>query len=105
MDSYQPIFDAVRSKMGYIDSSEVVRGISDRVNIDSYFERMCSEISSEMTRPSVLFRPKLTIDGNQWCALYGDDLQSGVAGFGDSPSSAMWDFDCNFSKKLQSHKA
>ncbi len=30
------------------------------------------------------------MDGsNTWCALYGDDLQNGVAGFGDSPQEAV----------------
>ena len=53
-------------------------------------------------RPSVMFRPRLSIDGNQWCALYGDNLQDGVAGFGDSPADAMWDFDRNWGTKLRS---
>ena len=53
-------------------------------------------------QPSVLYRPTLSIDGDQWCALYGDDLQTGVAGFGDSPEQAMWDFDKNWSAKLPS---
>ena len=35
--------------------------------------------------------PKL--DGDQWCILWGADLQSGVAGFGDSPETAILDFD------------
>lgn len=50
-------------------------------------------VASSYERPSVLFRPKLSVDGDQWCAMYGDDLQSGVAGFGNSPSKAMDDFD------------
>ena len=50
-------------------------------------------VASSYERPSVLFRPKLIIDGNQWCALYGDNLQDGVAGFGESPAKAMYDFD------------
>ena len=50
-------------------------------------------VASSYERPSVLFRPKLSVDGDQWCAMYGDDLQSGVAGFGVSPSKAMDDFD------------
>jgi hypothetical protein len=50
--------------------------------------------------PSVLFRPKLSIDGDQWCALYGDNLQEGVAGFGNSPAEAMYDFDKEWFKKL-----
>ncbi len=47
----------------------------------------------EQERPSVLFRPNLTIDGNQYCALYGTDLMSGVGGFGDTADAAMRDFD------------
>jgi hypothetical protein len=43
--------------------------------------------------PSVLYRPSLSADGTKWCALYGDDLASGVAGFGDTPAEAMAAFD------------
>lgn len=43
--------------------------------------------------PSVLYRPRLMADGTKWCALYGDDLASGVAGFGDTPAEAMYAFD------------
>lgn len=32
---------------------------------------------------------KFSIDGNKYCALVGDDLQIGLAGFGDSPLSAL----------------
>ena len=28
-------------------------------------------------------------DGDQWCALYGENLQEGVAGFGRTPAEAM----------------
>lgn len=50
--------------------------------------------------PSVLFKPNLSLDGDQWCALYGDNLQEGVSGFGNSPSEAMHDFDKEWFKKL-----
>ncbi len=43
--------------------------------------------------PSVLYRPSLMADGTKWCALYGGDLASGVAGFGDTPAEAMHEFD------------
>jgi hypothetical protein len=43
--------------------------------------------------PSVLYRPALFPDGNMWCALYGDDLATGVAGFGPTPAAAMAEFD------------
>ena len=58
-----------------------------------YIENICCD----MTSPSVLFRPSLSIDGNQWCALYGENLQDGIAGFGDTPAKAMADFDKNWS--------
>jgi hypothetical protein len=61
--------------------------------------------AAQYERPSVMFKPRLSVDGNQWCAMYGDNLQDGVAGFGDSPANAMWDFDRNFSAKLPANKA
>lgn len=59
------------------------------------------EAVARYERPSAIFRPRLSVDGNQWCALYGDNLQEGVAGFGDSPADAMWDFDSNWTTKLK----
>ena len=47
-------------------------------------------------RPSVLYRPNLGMDGNKWCALYGDNLQEGCSGFGDSPEEAMAAFDAEW---------
>lgn len=51
------------------------------------------EAASAQDLPSYLYRPRLFIDGNQWCALYGENLQDGVAGFGKSPADAYHDFD------------
>lgn len=44
-------------------------------------------------RPSVLFRPAIYKDGNEWCALYGVNIQNGVCGFGKSPELAAIAFD------------
>lgn len=57
--------------------------------------------ATHYTLPSAIYKPKLYQDGNQWCALYGDNLQDGVAGFGDSPALAMIDFDRAWNEKLQ----
>jgi hypothetical protein len=54
----------------------------------------------ELQRPSTIYKPSLKIDGNEWCALYGENLQDGVAGFGKSPHEAMHDFDKNWVAKL-----
>lgn len=32
---------------------------------------------------------ELSIDGNKWCALVGENLQEGAAGFGDGPMAAL----------------
>lgn len=72
--------------------------------ITHWAEMSCAAIAqaaSAYERPSVLYKPKISIDENQWCALYGDDLQNGVAGFGRSPEEAMWDFDKNWRAVLQ----
>ena len=55
----------------------------------------------EMMRPSVQYRPSLAIDGDHWRALYGENLQDGVAGFGKSPELAMLDFDKSWAEKLK----
>lgn len=41
----------------------------------------------------MLLRPKMLKDGEKWCALYGDNIQDGVCGFGDTPEKASIDFD------------
>jgi hypothetical protein len=50
--------------------------------------------------PHVLMRPRLSIDGNMWCALYGENVQDGVAGFGGSPEEACADFDSRWRTAL-----
>lgn len=61
------------------------------------------EAAWEYQRPSVVFKPVLTKDGNMWCALFGDNLQEGVAGFGETPSKAMYAFDAAWQSSAGSH--
>lgn len=103
MDTYQAIYDAVRSKIGNADIGLVVESAIREANL-SHFAAMAAESVREaaalQSRPSVLFKPVLTLDGNKWCALYGPDLQLGVCGFGDSPDEAMLEFDHEWTKKV-----
>lgn len=64
--------------------------------VDEHYQEL-----SLMASPAYTLRPALTVDGNQWCALYGEDLQSGVCGFGDSPADAYEDFNREWYKKLK----
>ena len=34
-------------------------------------------------------------DGDQWCFLYGNNIQEGVCGFGETIFRAAWDFYTN----------
>lgn len=60
-------------------------------------------VATEQTRPSALYRPTLTQDGNAWLAVYGD-FPTGVVGCGDTPAAAMADFDAAWLKPAQSRK-
>lgn len=46
-------------------------------------------------RPCVIFRPRLSLNGSQWCAQYvsEDMAYDGPCGFGPSPAAAMLGFD------------
>lgn len=95
MDTYQPIYDAVRSRLSNGDIGMAIQEAL-RCDMDTHARNAFQEIVNagrEMQRPSVVFKPALSIDGNRWCALYGENLQDGVAGFGESPELAMLDFD------------
>ncbi|WP_143192374.1 hypothetical protein [Paenibacillus sp. P32E] len=54
------------------------------------------EYYENLNRPSIMLKPQLTIDGDQWCALYGENIQEGIAGFGDTPELAYRNFDENW---------
>ena len=102
-DTYQAIYDGVRSRMSNGDVGRAVEGVArDSFDI-SYIKQLAqqeiSAVAYEWQRPSVVYRPTLMADGTAWCALLGDDLQSGVAGFGDTPSAAMLAFDQAFWKE------
>lgn len=59
--------------------------------------------AEEMTLIATL-NPRIFIDGNQWCVLYGKNLQDGVAGFGDTPRQAAYAFNKAWDKPLPSRK-
>lgn len=113
MESYQAIYDAVRSRISGGNISEAVADvarqsfdISTTVAILTQ-EFMCAAeqhrlAGVEARRPAVLFKPLVFLDGDRWCALYG---LNGVAGFGDSPAEATAAFDAEWHKKHPSSKS
>lgn len=49
--------------------------------------------SNTLSRPSVIFRPSIAPDGDQWSALYGPNIAEGVVAYGDTPEKAAEAFD------------
>ena len=39
-----------------------------------------------------IIKPKLYKDGDSWCCLFGDDINVGICGFGDTPYLAILDW-------------
>ncbi|WP_341702559.1 hypothetical protein [Ferrovibrio sp.] len=97
MSYSQEVYDAVRSKIHGGDIGQAVRDVLRQMCDTSFLQQqlqsLAQEVAVEMMRPCVLFKPKLYPDGDMWCALYGDDLATGVSGFGKSPQLALYAFD------------
>lgn len=107
MDSYQPIYEAVRSRISNGDIGAAVAeamrmsGIDHGASQASHaIQCAAQDVATSLVRPSVLYRPTVSIDGNKWCALYGQNLAEGVAAFGDSPDEAMRGFDAAWVTKI-----
>lgn len=100
MDSYQAIYDAVRSKISNGDIGRAVTDVAyqqfDISNTMAVLQQEFSAAAYEMQRPSAIFKPVLSVDGNQYCFLLGEDLMSGIAGFGSTVSEAATAFDVAF---------
>jgi hypothetical protein len=96
MDSYQAIYDAVRSKISNGDIGQAVQNALSNADLGHYVAIALQDVSAagyEHQRPSAVYRPTLSNDGDTWRALYGENLAVGCVGFGDSPADAMRAFD------------
>lgn len=103
-DSHQAIYDAVRSRISGGDIGSAVESVIRDLNLGHYAQMAQAsfqEVMYEYERPAVIYRPAISRDGDQWCALYGENQIDGCAGFGDSIRAAMLDFDKNWTKPLE----
>jgi hypothetical protein len=107
-DSYQAIYDAVRSRIGGGDIGSVVRDVLfqqfDISHQCAILQQEIFVVSHELQRPSVVMRPALTQDGDAWLAIYGD-LPTGVVGTGKTPAEAMAAFDEAWSRPAATRQA
>jgi hypothetical protein len=84
-----------REELDQADSSqrqhnEIMRHQSD---ITAHVEREEYNLFS-------LLKPELFIDGNKWCCLYGENIQDGIAGFGNTPWKSIIDFNFQWHEPL-----
>lgn len=102
-DSYQAIYDAVRSRISNADVGQAVRdAIGSNFDISFAREQVKDELvraAYEMQRPSVLMRPEIDmhfgIAGGPYQAKWGPR----VFGVGKSPDEAMRAFDLAWVKE------
>lgn len=103
------MIDEKHSRMIADDLKERMGEISDVFNLamvdlvgkldEAFGDSMHSiyvEIATTQERlqqPHVLMKAKVYKDGDKWCCLYGDNIEEGVAGFGDTPEEACTHFD------------
>ena len=66
-------------------------------------EVLAQEISSYHATWFSALKPVLSRDGDMWCALHGDDLQAGIAGFGPTPAKALMAFDVAMCREDGAH--
>jgi len=102
-DTFQAVYDATRSRLSNCDLGGVVESVArDAFGAISWSADIVRDewinAAHEAQRPSVLFKPKISLDGNMYCALLGPNLMEGCAGFGATMAKAMSDFDRNFTK-------
>lgn len=100
-DSYQAIYDAVRSRLHSGDIGAAVRDAIREQNWAHHIEQAAYEwkiAAGEQQRPCVVFKPELFKDWNMWCALLGRNIQDGVCAFGKTPQEAMHNFDVEWAK-------
>lgn len=67
------------------------------------YEAVAESIEAEIRRNQYMLfsmlNPTLAKDGDQWCVLYGDNLQTGIAGFGATPHLAVLAWNAEWHKK------
>ena len=105
-DNYQAVYDAVKQSMPNMNMlCQDIVGQFDFSHHAEIVKQDLLNIAYQQTRPSVLFRPSIQPDGNQWCVLYGESLHDGITGFGDTPAAAMADFDNEWHKEMPERKS
>lgn len=78
------------------------RSSQDRIYGDLQHEAVLIPLVQQQEYNLVsLLKPKIFIDGTQWCVLYGENLIEGIAGFGETAHKAVLAFNAAFHAPLK----
>lgn len=66
--------------------------------------RLNAAIEAEEYNLIAVLKPKIFMDGNKWCVLYCENLQDGIAGFGNTAWHAVIDFNKAWGKPIHQPK-
>jgi hypothetical protein len=80
------------------DSSMLANSIDHKMTIQ-HQEKLNYLIMKQEMHYMQVFNLKPVKDGNQWVVLLGENLQEGIAGFGETPLKAVLDFNKNFASE------
>ncbi len=102
METYSPIYDAVRASLRNTDIGAAVEDAIRNIGIGHEIAQLRSTLESiayEYQRPCVIFKvePKGQLGEDNW--LYWTVKYGEVTGIGDTPSKAMYNFDQNWVKQ------
>ncbi len=66
-------------------------------------EKMNMVVEAEDHNLFALLKPKIYMDGNQWCIHWGEEgnPMEAIQGFGDTPYLAILDFNKSFYSKIK----
>jgi len=64
------------------------------------FSRLSFAVAKEELVRFEMLKPKIFKDGNEWCVLYGDNIQDGIAGFGATPNKALFDWNGAWDREI-----
>lgn len=61
--------------------------------------KLNAAIEAEEMNLFSMLKPQLFKDGDQWCVLYGENIQEGICGFGETPRKAIFAFNKEWDRR------
>jgi hypothetical protein len=85
-------------------NEQIIQNISHHAWEVAHAAKVCAqEIAGFHASWHAVLKPRLTKDGDMWCALYGENLQVGISGFGHNPAAALYAFEAAMCSESGTH--